>query len=55
MPDGYRMNTDEDVMNAILVYDKDSGYSWSQKTITQESIDAIHLILKNQNFSNPQH
>ncbi|UXV61840.1 M57 family metalloprotease [Lactococcus cremoris] len=55
MPDGYRMNTDEDVMNAILVYDKDSGYSWSQKTITQESIDTIHLILKNQNFSNPQH
>ncbi|EQC55318.1 surface protein [Lactococcus cremoris subsp. cremoris TIFN5] len=50
MPDGYRMNTDEDVMNAILVYDKDSGYSWSQKTITQESIDTIHLILKNQNF-----
>ncbi|WP_282667766.1 BspA family leucine-rich repeat surface protein [Lactococcus cremoris] len=55
MPDGYRMNTDEDVMNNILVYDKDSGYSWSQKTITQESIDTIHLILKNQNFSNPQH
>ncbi|MDM7654766.1 M57 family metalloprotease [Lactococcus cremoris] len=47
MPDGYRMNTDEDVMNAILVYDKDSGYSWSQKMITQESIDTIHLILKN--------
>ena len=54
MPDGYRMNIDDDVMNAILSHTT-GGYSWSQKTITQESIDTIHLILKNQNFSNPQH
>lgn len=38
MPDGYRMNTDEDVMNAILVYDKDSGYSWSQKRLLKKAL-----------------
>ncbi|WP_461216116.1 BspA family leucine-rich repeat surface protein [Lactococcus cremoris] len=54
MPDGYRMNIDDDVMNAILSHTT-GGYPWTQKTITQESIDTIHLILKNQNFSNPQH
>ena len=54
MPDGYRINIDDDVMNAILSHTT-GGYPWTQKTITQESIDTVHLILKNQNFANPQH
>lgn len=54
MPDGYRMNIDDDAMNAILVYNKYSFYPYSQKTITPEDIDAIKLILANHNFENPQ-
>lgn len=54
MPDGYRINIDDDVMNAILSHTT-GGYPWTQKTITQESVDTVHLILKNQNFANPQH
>jgi surface protein len=54
MPDGYRMNIDDDAMNAILVYNKYSFYPYSQKTITPEDIDAVKLILANHNFENPQ-
>ena len=54
MPDGYRINIDDDVMNAILSHTT-GGYPWTQKTITQESVDTVHLISKNQNFANPQH
>ncbi|KAF0334974.1 BspA family leucine-rich repeat surface protein [Pediococcus acidilactici] len=54
MPDGYTLSIDDDVMNAILVYNKYSFYPYSQKTITPEDIDAIKLILANHNFENPQ-
>lgn len=54
MPDGYRMNIDDDAMNAILVYDKYSFYPYSQKTVTPEDIDAVKLIIANHNFENPQ-
>ena len=54
MPDGYRMNIDDDAMNAILVYNKYSFYPYSQKTITPEDIGAVKLILANHNFENPQ-
>ena len=54
MPDGYRMNIDDDAMNAILVYDKYSFYPYSQKTVTSEDIDAVKLIIANHNFENPQ-
>ena len=54
MSDGYRMNIDDDAMNAILVYNKYSFYPYSQKTITPEDIDAVKLILANHNFENPQ-
>ena len=53
MPDDYRTNVDEDVMNASLTFDPTSGYVWSQRIITPESVKAIHLIINNHNFMNP--
>ena len=54
MPDGYRMNIDDDAMNAILTYYIPSGYPITQKTITKEDVSAVKLILANHNFENPQ-
>ena len=54
MPDGYRLNIDDDVMNAVLVYDENSFYPYTQKTITSEDVNAVKLIRANHNFENPQ-
>ena len=52
MPDGYALNIDDDVMNAILYHD--GGSPSTQRTITKEDVSAIKLILANHNFENPQ-
>jgi surface protein len=54
MPDEYQFSIDDDVMNAVLVYEPNSGYPWTQKTITTNSINTVKLILANHNFENPQ-
>lgn len=53
MPDGYAFGIDDDVMNAILSSEPTSWFPWTQKTITQQDIDAVNLIIQNHNFGNP--
>lgn len=52
MPDGYALNIDDDVMNAILYHDE--GSPSTQRTITKEDVSTVKLILANHNFENPQ-
>lgn len=53
MPDNYQFSIDDDVMNAVLNHTTD-GYPWTQKTITDNDINAVKLILANHNFENPK-
>ncbi|TLQ03501.1 BspA family leucine-rich repeat surface protein [Pediococcus stilesii] len=54
MPDNYKFGIDDDVMNAIMVYEPNSWFPWTQKTITENDLSAVKLILANHNFENPQ-